>query len=75
MTKAHRYTALRDEHHVPMPPSLEAPEWVAEMHAHYQELGFYRAADVVRGLGNPTTGVGHSCADEPLVNYSTDQLA
>ena len=36
---------------VPVQP--EIPQWVKEMHDHYQKKGFYRSEDVERVLGDP----------------------
>jgi len=32
-------------------------EWVREMRAHFERTGTYRAADLLRLLGDPTAGV------------------
>jgi hypothetical protein len=35
----------------------QSPDWVAEMHRHFQENGFYRPEDLERVFGDQSTGV------------------
>jgi hypothetical protein len=37
-----------------------APEWVASMHSHFCQKGFYRAEDLVRLVGDPRDSVSVS---------------
>ena len=37
--------------------SLPEADWVREMKEHYDKMGFYRASDLRRLLGNPKMGV------------------
>jgi hypothetical protein len=34
-------------------PKSAPPDWVKEMHKHFQKYGFYRAEDLHRALGDP----------------------
>ncbi len=39
------------------PVQDKTPEWVRAMHAHHNETGTYRAADIQRVLGDPRKSV------------------
>lgn len=55
-----------------MPQEITAPPpaWVQEAQIHFQQNGFYRAADLQRVLGDPGVSVASTAADELPVNHT-----
>jgi hypothetical protein len=47
-----------------MPTNQQPPEWVTEMHEHYQKTGAFRAADLERVLGDPRDAVEINATNE-----------
>jgi len=45
------------------------PNWVIEMHEHYNKYGFFRAGDVRRVLGDPCKGVSMPRNEEDARDY------
>lgn len=52
-----------------LPQQKDSPDWVLEMHRHFQQNGFYAAEDLQKVLGDPRTRVEVPSSQESPVNF------
>ena len=48
--------------------NTELAQWVQQMHDHFREFGYFRAADLHRVLGDPRQHVEIKTEDDPAAN-------
>lgn len=53
---------------------MPIPQWLKDMHEHYNEHGFYRPEDLERVLGDPTKGVSIPLDNEDISRHFLDNL-
>jgi hypothetical protein len=53
---------------------VPTPEWVVNMHKHYNEHGFYRPEDLQRVLGDQTRGVSVPRTTQEARDYLLGKL-